>query len=117
LVLILRALRARGGCGKVIITELPRATNGLFSAAMNHRCPECERLRAERDELAELVREQIAALLDLRHEMDARREKHAELLRQFSEIRELCIRKFRMSAAVGQEIAERLGLTTPPTRN
>jgi hypothetical protein len=78
---------------------------------------ELEKLRAERDELLELVKKQFDDLADLRRQMDAMREKHAELLGQFAEIRRLADRKYRLfSATVEAEIMERLGLTTP-TRN
>jgi uncharacterized coiled-coil DUF342 family protein len=74
---------------------------------------ELEKLRTERDELLELVKKQFDDLADLRRQMDAMREKHAELLGQFAEIRRLADRKYRLSAAIEQELAERLGLTTP----
>jgi uncharacterized coiled-coil DUF342 family protein len=81
---------------------------------MNDRCPECERLRTERDEFRAFTKQQFDDLADLRRELDAMREKHAELLEQFAEIRRLADRKYRLfSATVEAEIMQRLGLTTP----
>jgi prefoldin subunit 5 len=52
---------------------------------MSNRCPECARLRAERDEAIALVREQFDDLANLRQEMkasfDRLREQHGEILR------------------------------------
>jgi hypothetical protein len=61
----------------------------------------------ERDELRALVAKQFADLAGLRRELDA-------LDRQFTQqLRNLAHRRYQLSRAVEEAIAERLGLTLP----
>jgi hypothetical protein len=85
----------RGGSGSKQYRLIAAHGNRGIIDVMDDPCPECARLRADRDELL--------------HRLDAPEERHAEILR-------LVDRRYRFSAVVEQELMQRLGLTTP-TRN
>jgi DNA gyrase/topoisomerase IV subunit A len=70
---------------------------------------ELEQLRTERDELRALVAKQFEDLASLRRELDTLRQR-------FAEIQNLVDRRYRFSAAVEQELMQRLQ-QTPPVRN
>jgi hypothetical protein len=63
------------------LSELRRAAKPGMLTAMDDRCPECARLRAEREELLAIIRTQRAGLAEFRQRLDAQCDRHVEIMK------------------------------------